>query len=94
MTADGHIKADRGSHEWCWTCMVEWPCPATKEATLQAELVRLREQADALADACKALDELDWCIGYELLTHQHEQLDKARELARVALRAYRETSHE
>ena len=56
------------------------------------ELRQTREQAEALAGACKALDELDWCIGYELLTHQHEQLDKARELARVALRAYREAT--
>ena len=90
MTADGHIKADRGSHEWCWTCMVEWPCPATKEATLQAELVRLREQADALAAAAegivRAVDAHHPKFAHGPFTLTGEEIDACR----AALRAFRE----
>ena len=99
MTADGHIKADRGSHEWCWTCMAEWPCPATKEATLQAENARLREQAEALAGALEeAKGNLQWATGgwgqatEEVLAPARITLRKYLAAIDAALRAYREAT--
>lgn len=95
MIDRAHLEAKRGEHthyvvpttveKRCCLCLSIWPCEqsqildlALSADTKDAEITRLRE-------AAKVLDELDWCIGYELLPHQHEQLDKARELARAAL---------
>ena len=35
--------------------------------------------------ACRRLDDLDWCIGYELTEKNHKILDEALALARKAL---------
>ena len=99
----GALGVVRANRRWttraCPSCSWlrrETNVPDVTAATLEwyheadiALIESVTRQADALADAAKALDELDWCIGYELLTHQHEQLDKARELARAALRGRR-----
>lgn len=45
--------------------------------------------APALLAACEALDELDWCIGHELVGTNQERLDRALDLARAAIAAAR-----
>lgn len=49
---------------------------------------RLMSVAPDLLAACEALDRLDWCGGYEMT--QHDELQRALDLARAALRKAKE----